>query len=274
MKKKKNKKNSEIRSALFLLPIISVSLLVNYLAANAILFVGCFIVFVVLIIAVKYYRKSRNKKIEESILENIRNICHQYGDELAIERYKSKRKKAYNLISHEAWYKKGNGVNHFYDQIVASHLMEYINYVNANIKFKEKIISLIDDLSAEYEYKKFSNTIETNEMSGVEFELYIATRLSSMGYECANTKSSGDQGVDILAKKNGMSISVQCKRYSKSVGNSAVQEIIAGMKYYGTNFGAVVSNQAFTSSAIELAAISNIFLVHEFELEKLNDLIN
>ena len=66
-------------------------------------------------------------------------------------------------------------------------------------------------------------------MTGEDFELYVAQMLGKIGfYNIQTTKGSGDQGVDILAEKEGMKYAFQCKRYDKPVGNNAVQEVFAG----------------------------------------------
>jgi restriction system protein len=61
----------------------------------------------------------------------------------------------------------------------------------------------------------------------------------------------------------------QCKKYSKPVGNKAVQEVVAGMKYYGANKGAVISTSGFTPSARKLASANNIALIHHSEIKNL-----
>jgi len=43
------------------------------------------------------------------------------------------------------------------------------------------------------------------------------------------------------------------KRYTSSVGNSAVQEVVAAVLFYGTNEGCVITNSSFTPSARSLA---------------------
>ena len=41
------------------------------------------------------------------------------------------------------------------------------------------------------------------------------------------TAATGYYGVDLIAKKSGQCVAVQCKRYGKSVGVSAVQQVVA-----------------------------------------------
>lgn len=98
-------------------------------------------------------------------------------------------------------------------------------------------------------------------MSGEEFEKYVAEILDIIGfYNITLTKCSGDQGVDIVAEKDGLRYAFQCKRYSFPVGNKAVQEIYSGKSYYRCNIGVVVTNNVFTNSAKELAFENGIVL--------------
>jgi len=53
---------------------------------------------------------------------------------------------------------------------------------------------------------------------------------------------------------------IPTKCYTGSVSNSAVQEIVAGMKYYSCQRGVVVTNSTFTKAAIELARKNTIQL--------------
>ncbi len=57
-----------------------------------------------------------------------------------------------------------------------------------------------------------------------------------------------------------MTIVLQCKRYSGSVGNGAVQEAIAAKHYYGTTHAAVVTNASFTKWTVELANAAGVIL--------------
>ena len=98
-------------------------------------------------------------------------------------------------------------------------------------------------------------------LDGPEFEAYVALVLRDNGFKhVALTKGSGDQGVDILAERNGRSYAIQCKNYDGAVGNFAVQEAFAGAEYYGCELAAVVCPGTFTRAAKELAAETGVLL--------------
>lgn len=98
-------------------------------------------------------------------------------------------------------------------------------------------------------------------MIGEDFEIFVANILKNIGFiNMQFTKGSGDQGVDILAEKDGIKYAIQCKRYSQAVGNKAVQEVFAGKFYYHCHVGAVITNNYFTQSAKDLAKENGIVL--------------
>ena len=98
-------------------------------------------------------------------------------------------------------------------------------------------------------------------MTGLEFEKHCAKILKKSGYHNVQvTKSSGDYGVDVLASKRGHKYAIQCKYYKDTVGNSAVQEVVAGMRYYDCDRSIVMTNSTFTKSAKQLAAANNVEL--------------
>lgn len=97
-------------------------------------------------------------------------------------------------------------------------------------------------------------------MSGVEFEAFVKGILEKMGYKCRLTKTTGDQGIDILAEKDKIKIAIQTKCYSAKVGNHAIMEAFAGMKHYNATKCMVITNNYFTKSAIELAKSNNVVL--------------
>ena len=102
--------------------------------------------------------------------------------------------------------------------------------------------------------------------TGREYEEAIFRHLSNNGYTCVLTAQSGDQGVDIIVTIGDIKIAIQCKLYTKPVGNDAVQEVLAGAKYYGCTNACVVTNTSFTKSATELAASSNVRLINHRKL--------
>lgn len=113
--------------------------------------------------------------------------------------------------------------------------------------------------------------IDIDNMDGHTFEKYCANLLIENGYDNVEvTKGSGDQGIDVLAYKDGIKYGIQCKCYSSDIGNKAVQEAFAGKTFYNCHVAVVLTNQHFTKSAKELAKSNQVLL---WDREKLDNLI-
>lgn len=104
------------------------------------------------------------------------------------------------------------------------------------------------------------------EMTPLEYEAFCADLLKSRGWQTELTKSSGDQGVDVVAKKGTITLAIQVKKYSSPVGNYAVQEVYTGRAFYGATHAAVVSNAPYTPAAQELARSAGVVLLHHDDL--------
>lgn len=110
---------------------------------------------------------------------------------------------------------------------------------------------------------------DIDQLNGYEFEDFLKTLFSKMGYHVEQTKLSGDQGADLVIVKFGEKTVIQAKRFGGKVGNKAVQEIFAAMSLYEAHKGMVITNNYFTPAAFELASATNIELVDRNGLEEL-----
>jgi restriction system protein len=104
-------------------------------------------------------------------------------------------------------------------------------------------------------------------MSGTEFEEFVAAQLRIAGYSVTPTASTGDYGVDLIAKKGGARMAIQCKRLVKAVGVAAVQQVVSGALHHGCNRTVVVTNQTFTKAARQLAGTHHCRLVGRTQLQ-------
>jgi len=125
------------------------------------------------------------------------------------------------------------------DQLFRNKIMNGTKTVNSNRSYS------IDDVDL---------------MTGSEFEEFIAKLFIKMGFSAYTTKASGDQGIDVIAENKGIKYGIQAKCYSSSVGNSAVQEAVAGKSFYGCDKVIVITNNTFTKSAVELATANGVVL--------------
>ena len=124
-----------------------------------------------------------------------------------------------------------------------SSCLTIINQAVNEVRDSEKSLEMIDS------------------MDGYEFERWCAALLSRHGYtKVSLTKETGDQGVDILAEREGIRYAIQCKCYSRDLGNTPIQEVNAGKTFYNCQIGVVMTNRYFTKGAKELAKSTGILL--------------
>jgi HJR/Mrr/RecB family endonuclease len=109
----------------------------------------------------------------------------------------------------------------------------------------------------------------TSSEVGTFFENSIKIKLEEIGFAISMTPITGDQGVDIIATRNGQKYAIQCKSYSGQVGNAAVQEVIAGKIFYDCDYACVITNSNFTPSAYQLAAKAEVIMCANENLESL-----
>lgn len=96
---------------------------------------------------------------------------------------------------------------------------------------------------------------------GDQFEDFVGRVFHANGIDVLPTPASSDQGVDIVAYCESQRIAIQVQGMRGSVGNSAVQNVCAGVKHYECGFAAVITNSRFSKSAILLAKSSHVWMI-------------
>ncbi len=163
--------------------------------------------------------------------------------------------------------------------LLAVLLVALIGYIRIRIqlnakkkrgKTKKKTLAQVERRAR---FRLFSAGVDlVDDMEGHDFEQFCANLLKRNGFEeVLVTQASGDQGVDILAEKDGIRYAIQCKNYSSKLGNAPVQEIYAGKTFYHCHVGVVMTNSTFTQSAIDLADATNVILWDRDKLCKFMD---
>lgn len=137
---------------------------------------------------------------------------------------------------------------------LASFLL-FVSFVNIEFYLGNPINT------SKFEINSYDEIESIDLMDGKEFENYMGEVYGALGYTVLNTQLSGDQGADLIISKDGMKKAIQTKRSNKKINNKAIQEVVAAKYHYGCDSAAVVTNNYFTSSAIELAESNHVILV-------------
>nr|WP_187254555.1 restriction endonuclease [Alkalicoccus halolimnae] len=145
----------------------------------------------------------------------------------------------------------------------------------------ERINQQIEEYQTHEWVRRFSSENSTffdansiDDLDGRQFEFFVSDLLSCIGYMTEVTKASGDQGMDILARKNGIRYAVQTKKSSSPVGNKAVQEALHAKSYYKTDEAIVLTNNVFTPSAVNSSKETDVILWDRGQLLKFIDQAN
>ena len=102
-------------------------------------------------------------------------------------------------------------------------------------------------------------------LSGAAFENLCGQLLHKASFQVAQTKLSGDGGVDIYAYNHmpfycGKYI-IQCKRYTGSVGEPIIRDLYGIITSERANKGILITTGTFTSAAKNFASDKNIELI-------------
>jgi restriction system protein len=182
----------------------------------------------------------------------------------------------YGKYVFDQWNKE---VDYFIKKVLLSdsNIKEFIRNYDYDERL-DAVRQLVDDVAfgtnTSNEEERSHELLPIDDMTGEDYERYCVDLLVSFGWNARLTKSNGDQGVDIIGTIDSLTVIFQCKRYSKPVGNSAVQEAISGMVFEKASGAAVITNNTFTVSARQLASAANIYLLHHTELESFTELLS
>jgi restriction system protein len=112
-----------------------------------------------------------------------------------------------------------------------------------------------------------------NNLSGEQFEHFVAELLRCMGYFARVTRYGGDGGVDIIAHKDRLGfeppiIKAQCKKTLSTIGGPAVQQLLGAIQ--SNEHALFVTLGDYSSDAVRIErGKSNLRLVNGTELVKL-----
>lgn len=121
------------------------------------------------------------------------------------------------------------------------------------------------------ERKKANATIdELRRLHHNDFEHYVKELFEAREYEKVTLRGgSGDQGVDILAEKNGERVAIQCKCVKGLVGTDKVRDLIGAMELTESQRGFLVTTGTFSIQAQTMVRGSAIELINGTKLAEL-----
>ena len=106
-------------------------------------------------------------------------------------------------------------------------------------------------------------------LSGHDFERELATVYRGLGYRVKETPGSGDGGVDLVLKRNGKTIVVQCKAHKDPVGPAIARELYGSMVHSKADRAVLACTGGFTKGVYVFVKGKPIDLVSGSELARL-----
>lgn len=188
---------------------------------------------------------------------------------LVAKRRMLRRRDEYGLIDDKGWHRE---LLYFLERVVMPAIVppsdatwpvsERIARYHDDAKMQEVLLDILDDFIDGLDVVAGSSPRAPEQMEPSEFERFCADELTSAGWNVRVVGAKGDQGVDLVATKDGLVAVFQCKLYSQPVGNSAVQEVHAGRALYDAAIACVVTNATYTPSAQAAATHTGVQLLH------------
>lgn len=224
-----------------------------------------------------HFKQTKEKLYQEIIL--LLGIKVMYGHEVALARKKTQCRMVddYGYEVDKKWIKEKK---YFIDRILLSEMFDYLPALSGELRQSGVYHEMYNDPQVAYDlwsywldtiaddgYVKPTYSLDV-QMSGHDYERYIAGLMMKYGWQSRITPGSGDHGADIIASNGVVSIVMQCKFYSNAVGNKSVQEAYSAKDYYDCHYACVITNSTFTPAAKQAALKLGVSLIHHDDLKK------
>ncbi|MFT8419578.1 MAG: restriction endonuclease [Acetobacter sp.] len=217
-----------------------------------------------------YYRKTQKNKLLEKTRTLVSDEIFRQKLNLQISRNQKITKDIYGTVKTDLWIKE---IQYFIQTRISGIINSQLMDPKDRQELRLYAVTLIERVSSDpLPVHLPSNayvsdpTVFDIRMSPFDYELHCALILKQYGWDAHATPKSGDQGADVIARKGNVRIVVQCKLYSGTVGNDAVQQAFAAQKFQGAQGAIVATNSTFSQSARQAAAATDVLLVHHAQL--------
>ena len=107
----------------------------------------------------------------------------------------------------------------------------------------------------------FSPPIDT-----LDYRQRCVKSLGEAGWQARMSFPAGGLTADIIARRDGRLLTMQCRPSTRPLESVVVQEALIVRRAQDANLAAVVSNAGYTKAARSFAAASGVRLLHETEL--------
>ena len=106
-------------------------------------------------------------------------------------------------------------------------------------------------------------------LGGIEFEQELGKLFRALGYNVKLTPASGDQGVDLILRKNGKTTVVQCKAHKRPASPAMVRELYGSMYAFGADSAILACTGGFSGGVRDFARGRPIQLISAQEIARM-----
>ena len=108
-------------------------------------------------------------------------------------------------------------------------------------------------------------------LDGIGFERELAVLFRALGYQVESTPVSGDQGIDLILRKDGKLAVVQCKAHKNGVGPAVARDLLGTMVGHGAQYAVLACTGGFSRGVYEWVEGKPIWLLSMEEILRLAD---
>ena len=148
--------------------------------------------------------------------------------------------------------------NEAYYNYIGNLQQKFPGIINFNYNLQKYLKNSIDEIIS-HEHIVINNSIINQEqekqravwlkMDGITFEREVARIYRAHGYEAQTTKATGEGGVDIRLRKDGVYSIAQCKNVCRKIDEPAVKKLLETMHKEKASKAILICSGGFTTKA-------------------------
>ena len=106
-------------------------------------------------------------------------------------------------------------------------------------------------------------------LGGIEFERELGKLYGARGYQVEFTPVSGDQGVDLILRKNGKTTVIQCKAQKRPASPNVIRDLYGSMLHHKADNAILACTGGFSGNVVKFARGKPIELISAWHIARM-----
>ena len=106
-------------------------------------------------------------------------------------------------------------------------------------------------------------------LGGIEFERELGKLYRARGYQVEFTPISGDQGVDLILRKNGKTTVIQCKAQKRPASPNVIRDLYGSMLHHKADSAILACTGGFSGNVVKFARGKPIELISAWHIARM-----